>query len=165
MKKNKYKNYKTYSTDSTISSQFNSYGKTHDDTTNYEQILKKNQNENSFFKKAAFKSSTIAIDNVPTCMEYPNPFDTSGSTSPYDKPNPRKLNKDYNNLVKDFEFVKPYSKSNGLYPSDTLCIMCRVNQPLNVLFPCLHKCVCSSCIKMHNITSMSHAATVSGAWR
>lgn len=69
-------------------------------------------------------------------------------------PQPVRLTKNYLDLVHDFRMFKPFMRlPGGSYPSDAKCVFCEVNAPVNVFFPCQHRCVCNGCMKMHKISA------------
>jgi ankyrin repeat protein len=82
---------------------------------------------------------------------------------------PRKLNKNYDKMAKDYSFQAPYrvskfqeKESNG----DAKCMVCHKEHlsTASVLLPCEHRSVCNACIEEHGygITSRKASANVGG---
>ena len=54
-----------------------------------------------------------------------------------------KLNKNYAEITRDHMDRTPYiKKPDGLYRSDIMCVLCKIQKPVDILFPCEHLVVC-----------------------
>ncbi|TMW66042.1 hypothetical protein Poli38472_003807 [Pythium oligandrum] len=114
------------------------------------------------FKDLAFQKQALRkVHSMPSeadgtgLMTIPRLQDVNRASQKNDnkpKDSHKRLAKNYDNFVKDYNSLKPYARRrDGTFPSDTRCVFCKYHVPIIVFFPCQHKCVCNICLRSYDI--------------
>eukprot|EP00949_MAST-11_sp_MAST-11-sp1_P000596 g596.t1 len=62
----------------------------------------------------------------------------------------RKMNKDYIKMAQTYAALEPYRRlAMGMGGEGATCILCSSNLSTEILLPCEHSCICSSCIDQY----------------
>lgn len=67
-------------------------------------------------------------------------------------------NKDYLAAATAYRFQRHYSDA-AAHP---VCLLCHLNEPVDVFFPCGHRCVCAKCIRQEHICDEATALGLGG---
>ena len=104
-----------------------------------------------------FKAKSIKLKPNPHTQQSTNkrqvvPVDTKteSDSNPKEIP-PGGTQQDYVGLSRIYAIERPYAD----YASSVKCVLCRVNpDPVQVFYPCQHRCVCNSCIESQQVCAM-----------
>lgn len=61
-----------------------------------------------------------------------------------------RVNRNYTQMARLYKIYRPYSLTETTFKG-LKCVLCHEKEPVDVFFPCEHRCVCRSCIQKEQI--------------
>ncbi|TMW61907.1 hypothetical protein Poli38472_010970 [Pythium oligandrum] len=55
-------------------------------------------------------------------------------------------------VLKDYDSLRSFTRrGDGSYPTESKCLMCKLQPITTIFYPCQHKCVCNTCLRDYSI--------------